>query len=287
MENRPILKIRDLTKSFPGVKALSNVQFDLKEGEIMALLGGNGAGKSTLIKCMTGVYKCEEGSIELAGHSIRGFSAEKVQKAGISTVHQEVNLIPTLSVAENIYLGYQPYEKGRICWSTMNENAEKLLQSMNVQIDVTKNLSEYSLAIQQMIAIARGIQMSAKVLILDEPTASLDTQECEKLFDLMRTLKDQGIGIVFVTHFLDQVYDVCDTITVLRNGQYVDTKPVKELNQVELIRLMLGKTIDSKKSQERVKREVTPCSRPFLSAKNISSKGNVNSCDIDLHQGKR
>ncbi|MGY5449783.1 sugar ABC transporter ATP-binding protein [Agarivorans sp. MS3-6] len=286
MKPKPILTVNQLNKTFPGVKALSQVQFELQEGEIMALLGGNGAGKSTLIKCITGVYSIDSGSINLAGESISQLSAEDIQKKGISTVHQEVNLIPTLTVAENIYLGRQPYKHGRIDWSAMNKNAKKLLSSMDVQIDVTGTLSEYSIAIQQMIAIARGVDMSAKILILDEPTASLDNKEVDQLFNLMRKLKNQGIGIIFVTHFLDQVYDICDKITVLRNGQYVARHDVSELPQLELINLMLGKHLQNKDANKKVQHQLKAGAKPFLSATNIGRKGMINPCDVNIFQGQ-
>ncbi|RKF17479.1 sugar ABC transporter ATP-binding protein [Alginatibacterium sediminis] len=286
MEPKSILKVSQLNKSFPGVKALSQVQLELREGEIMALLGGNGAGKSTLIKCITGVYTSDGGSISLSGQSIRGLSAEEIILKGISTVHQEVNLIPTLSVAENIYLGRQPYRFGLIDWAKMNTNAEELLSSMKVFIDVTATLNDYSIAVQQMIAIARGVDMSAKVLILDEPTASLDNKEVEQLFTLMRELKSRGIGIVFVTHFLDQVYDVCDQITVLRNGQFVASSSVDELPQIELINLMLGKQISNKNSSGKSRHTTDSNSKPFLSASNIGRKGMINPCDVNIYSGQ-
>ncbi|WCE32123.1 sugar ABC transporter ATP-binding protein [Vibrio sp. SCSIO 43137] len=286
MRNDTILSIQNLSKSFPGVKALNQVQFELFRGEIMALLGGNGAGKSTLIKCMTGVYSSDEGSVCLDGSDITNQTAESIQSQGISTVHQEVNLIPSLSVAENIYLGRQPYKGGKIDWHYMNSRATSLLAEMNVHVDVTRNLNEYSLAIQQMVAIARGVDMSAKVLILDEPTASLDSQECDELFTLMKKLKAKGIGIIFVTHFLDQVYAVCDRITVLRNGQYVDTKPVSELPQVDLIALMLGKALQNGYQSEKHKHIADESEVPFLSAENIGRKGLINPCNLTLRQGE-
>ena len=285
MKSSSILSVKKLSKSFPGVKALDNVQFELKSGEIMALLGGNGAGKSTVIKCMTGVYTSDTGTIELAGESIRNLSAEAVQAKGISTVHQEVNLIPTLTIAENIYLGRQPIKRGRIDWATMNSDAQTLLNSMNIKLDVTHILGDYPIAIQQMIAIARGVNMSAKVLILDEPTASLDSQEVEQLFVLMRELKERGIGIVFVTHFLDQVYAVCDRITVLRNGQYVGVYETEKLTQMDLIGHMLGKVLSNEKTSRKI-HTLPEDAAPFLSAEGLGKKGMIEPCDMSIHMGQ-
>lgn len=283
--HNPILTVSSLNKSFPGVKALNNVELTVGRGEIIALLGGNGAGKSTLIKCITGVYSSDLGSVILDDEEIIGLDAQSIQQKGISTVHQEVNLIPTMSVAENIYLGHQPYKGRRIDWEKMNRDATQLLSKMNVNIDVTRNLNEYSIALQQMIAIARGVDMSAKVLILDEPTASLDTEECEQLFTLMRSLKSQGVGIIFVTHFLEQAYQVCDKITVLRNGQYVATHRVEELPQMDLISLMLGKLVVSEKEQKKL-HEIDASSQPFLKAVNIGRRANIEPCDISIHSGQ-
>lgn len=286
LSSTPLLHLEHLSKEFPGVKALDDVRFDIDKGEIIALLGGNGAGKSTIIKCITGIYTCDTGVIELDGENIKNLSAKQIQSKGISTVHQEVNLIQTLSVAENIYLGRQPIKRGCIDWKKMNDEASNLLERMDIHIDVSKNLSEYSIAIQQMIAIARGIDMSAKLLILDEPTASLDDHEVGLLFKLMRQLKEQGISIIFVTHFLDQVYEICDRITVLRNGKYVATKPVKDLPQEELIHLMLGKNIKAPSATTKKLHKVTQNQSPYLSAIDLGKKGTINPFNLELYQGQ-
>ena len=223
MEKDSVLEMRHIYKTFPGVKALQNVDFTLKKGEIHALMGENGAGKSTLIKVLTGVEEFETGEIMIEGceHTIINRSPQEAQQKGISTVYQEINLCPNLTVAENLFIGREPRKGGLIDWKTMNRKASELLGSLDINADVTKTIDNYSIAIQQMIAIARAVDMSAKVLILDEPTSSLDDGEVEKLFELMRKLRAEGVGIIFVTHFLEQVYAVCDKITVLRNGQDV------------------------------------------------------------------
>ncbi|MFR6537473.1 MAG: sugar ABC transporter ATP-binding protein [Lachnospiraceae bacterium] len=236
--------MKHINKSFPGVRALQDVDFTLCGGEIHALMGENGAGKSTLIKVLTGVYEKDDGQIFVEGNdkevSIR--SPQDAQRLGISTVYQEITLCPNLSVAENMYIGrteniYQD-------WKKMNADADKLLRSLDIPAKATQQLAACSIAVQQMVAIARAVDMDCKVLILDEPTSSLDEQEVEKLFTLMRDLKSRGVGIIFVTHFLDQVYEVCDKITVLRDGKLVGQYEIKDLPRVKLVAKMLGKELD-------------------------------------------
>ena len=235
----------DICKEFPGVKALDNVRFSLRSGEIHSLLGENGAGKSTLIKVLTGVEIKDEGTIIMDGKEISPKSPIDAQNSGISTVYQEVNLCPDLSVAENVFIGREPRKHGRIDWKEMSERTRQILSDFDLHINVEERLDNYSVAVQQMIAIARAVDVNAKVLILDEPTSSLSNQEVAKLFDIMRMLKGRGMGIIFVTHFLDQVYEVSDRITVLRNGSYVGTYEAEKLPMLELVGKMIGKDIDS------------------------------------------
>jgi galactofuranose transport system ATP-binding protein len=236
----PLLQTRGLTKSFGSVHALIDVDFNLYTGEVHAVLGENGAGKSTLIKLITGVYRKDAGTIILENQEIDPRSPRHAQEYGISPVYQEINLIPTLSVAENIFLGRQPMRFGFVNTAAMNRNAKELLQRFNIQIDVTRTLSSYSVAVQQLVAIARGVDMSAKVLILDEPTASLDRSEVDILFEVIRALKQQGIGILLITHFLNQVYEISDRITVLRNGRKIGEYRTADLPRVKLVSEMLG-----------------------------------------------
>src|SRR5689334_7014402 len=239
-----ILAMNGISKTFPGVNALENVDFNLKRGEIHALVGENGAGKSTLIKVLTGVEHPDTGSIELNGKIVQVRSPQHSQEIGISTVYQEINLCTNITVAENIMLGYEPHRFGSIDWKKVNAFAKQALKKLDVDIDVTQPLGNYSVAIQQMVAIARSLEItSARILILDEPTSSLDVHEASRLFDLMQKLKGEGIGIIFITHFLDQVYQVSDRITVLRNGKLVGTYATAELPRVELIAKMLGRTL--------------------------------------------
>ena len=244
MKENIVLEMKNIHKSFPGVRALQGVDFKLCKGEVHALMGENGAGKSTLIKVLTGVYEKDNGEIYLEGNEkavvIR--SPQDAQNLGISTVYQEITLCPNLSVAENMYIGRTP--KFLRDWKKMNADAEEILKSLDIPASATQELSSCSIAVQQMVAIARAVDMDCKVLILDEPTSSLDEQEVEKLFKLMRDLKKRGVGIIFVTHFLDQVYEICDKITVLRDGKLVGEFEIKDLPRIQLVAKMLGKEMD-------------------------------------------
>ena len=289
MDSNIALTMRGICMTFPGVKALDNVDFTLKKGEIRALMGENGAGKSTLIKCLTGVNKFEAGEIHVDG--IEGPIVNKdtmdAQHKGISTVYQEVNLCPNLSVAENLYIGREPLTKiGTVNRRRMNQMAAQLMKDLDLDIEVTRNLEEYSLALQQMIAIARAVDMESKVLILDEPTSSLDDNEVEKLFHMMKRLKKQGVGIVFVTHFLEQVYAVCDGITVLRNGTLVGEYTVEELPRVKLVAAMMGKDFDDLAS---IKPEGSMdfTNAPLeIDAKGLSHAGTIKPFDLEIHKGE-
>ena len=289
LEAGVVLKMQGICMTFPGVKALEGVDLTLKKGEIRALMGENGAGKSTLIKCLTGVNKFEAGEIYLEGfdHPIVNKDTMDAQKKGISTVYQEVNLCPNLSVAENLYIGREPLTKlGTVNRKAMNRQAAALMKQLELDVDVTRNLEEYSLALQQMIAIARAVDMDCKVLILDEPTSSLDDREVEKLFTMMRRLKEEGVGIIFVTHFLEQVYAVCDGITVLRNGQLVGEYEIADLPRVKLVAAMMGKDFDDLAS---IKPETTGDKRKesmVIEARGLSHAGTIKPFDLDIHKGE-
>jgi len=290
MEKDSVLEMRHIYKTFPGVKALQNVDFTLKKGEIHALMGENGAGKSTLIKVLTGVEEFETGEIMIEGcdHTIINRSPQEAQQKGISTVYQEINLCPNLTVAENLFIGREPRKGGLIDWKTMNRKASELLGSLDINADVTKTIDNYSIAIQQMIAIARAVDMSAKVLILDEPTSSLDDGEVEKLFELMRKLRAEGVGIIFVTHFLEQVYAVCDKITVLRNGQLVGRYTTAELPRVQLVAKMMGKYFDDMAAikGEKDKGAAHSDEDIVIKAAGLGRKGYIKPFDLVIHKGE-
>ncbi|WP_232617160.1 sugar ABC transporter ATP-binding protein [Marinomonas polaris] len=241
---RPLLEIKNLSKSFTGVQALNDVSLQIQQGEIRALLGENGAGKSTLIKVLTGVYPRDGGEILLDGSLINASDSGHAQRLGISTVYQEVNLIPTMSVMENLTLQHQEKTFGLISWKKAEIRARELLAQVGLEIDPLRQLDTYSIAIQQLVAIARALSTQAKMLILDEPTASLDSDEIKQLFDLMERLKSEGLGIIFVTHFLDQVYSITDSITVLRNGECIGTFKTAELTRSDLVSHMVGKSLE-------------------------------------------
>ncbi len=289
-EKNIVLSMRHIYKNFPGVVALSDVDFTLRSGEIHALMGENGAGKSTLIKVLTGVEEFETGEVRIDGKAdlVISRSPQEAQKHGISTVYQEVNLCPNLSVAENIFIGREPMKFGRINWKAMNVKAKELLDSLNIEIDVTRALENYSVAIQQMVAIARAVDISAKVLILDEPTSSLDESEIRKLFGVMKKLKERGTGIVFVTHFLEQVYEVCDRITVLRNGRLVGEYEVDNLPRVQLVAKMMGKEFDDlasiKKSCSNQAENVE--TEKVIDARGLGHTGTIKPFDLAVHKGE-
>ncbi|MDO5141534.1 MAG: sugar ABC transporter ATP-binding protein [Eubacteriales bacterium] len=285
MAEHALLHMRGICKYFPGVRALEDVDFTLRAGEIHALMGENGAGKSTLIKVLTGVYAKDGGRIELEGREIAPSSPLEAQRNSISTVYQEVNLCPNLTVAENIFIGREPKKAGRIDWRSINERAAELLRQLDLShIDVTKTLDSYSVAVQQMIAIARAVDVHAKVLILDEPTSSLDENETQRLFEVMRGLKKQGLGIIFVSHFLDQIYEVCDRVTVLRNGELVGEYEIDKLPRVELISKMIGKELgdiqDMGKLSDPMHDEV------LIEAQGLTAFGRIKDLDLKIHKGE-
>jgi monosaccharide-transporting ATPase len=278
-----------ISKEFPGVKALSDVDFRMLPGEVHALMGENGAGKSTLIKVLTGVYDIDQGQITLDGTDVRFSGPLQAQHAGISTVYQEVNLCPNLSVAENIFIGREPRRFGMIQWSQMEKRAAALLKRLQLDIDVSAPLSTYSLAIQQMVAIARAIDISAKVLVLDEPTSSLDASEVEQLFRVMRQLKDEGVAILFVTHFLDQVFSISDRITVLRNGRLVGEYVTRDLTLIDLIGKMIGKELEVlEQLEEQPKPALAALERgqPLIEAQDLGRKGAVAPFSLTIHKGE-
>lgn len=280
-----LLEASGIVKLFPGLTALDGVDFSLNWGEIHALLGENGAGKSTLIKGLTGAFDFEEGEIRLEGSAIRPRSPVDAVRLGISTVYQELNLAPNLTVAENICLGREPRGLFGIRWSEVHARAKAALARVGADVDLRQPLASCSTAVQQLVAIARALDVDAKVLILDEPTSSLDRNEVERLFDVMRHLKRQGLGILFVTHFLDQVYEVSDRITVLRNGKKVAEKAVAELPKLELVGAMTGRDPSEFESVASDK-AAEPSGEPILSAKGLGRRKSVQGVDLELRPGQ-
>jgi len=283
----PLLEMRRITKAFPGVIALSDVQFRMFPGEVHAVMGQNGAGKSTLVKVLTGVYRPDSGKILLDEKEIHPTSPRDAERLGIRAVFQEVNLCPNLSVSENIFIGQAPHRVGLVDWHTMNQRGEDAMRSLNVNVDGHRILSECSIAVQQMVAIARALAASARVLILDEPTSSLDADEVEQLFTVIRNLRDKGMTILFITHFLDQVYAIADRITVLRNGNFEGEFLPADLPQPELVARMLGRELTSEFNTQQAR--LAPVATPgpaVLSARGVGRASAIAPFDLDLHPGE-
>lgn len=286
MQNSFVLSMRKICKAFPGVKALHNVDFTLRKGEIHALMGENGAGKSTLIKVLTAVYHKDSGHIFIEGvdGDITIKSPQEAQNLGISTVYQEIALCPNLTVAENIHIG-----RGKntfVNWQSMEAKAGKILKNLGIPAKPRQQLGSCSLAVQQMVAIARAMDMNCKVLIMDEPTSSLDKKEVTMLFALMRDLKSRGVGIVFVTHFLEQVYEVCDRITVLRNGMLVGEYEIEDLPQVELVAKMMGKELDNLSGLQKKDPVSGEPGSIVYEAESLSSEACANPFDFKIYKGE-
>lgn len=287
--NSNLLHLQGISKAFPGVQALDNVDFDLREGEIHAIVGENGAGKSTLIKTITGVERPDAGSIRLAGSEVEVKSPQHAQELGISTVYQEIDLCENLTVSENILIGREPRKLGRIDWRAMHAHADQAMRHLDVAIDVRKDLGDYSIAIQQMAAIARALEISsAKILILDEPTSSLDAHETEQLFEVMRKLKNEGLGIIFISHFIDQVYEIADRTTILRNGKLVGTYETESIPQLDLIAKMIGRAIGDFNDMAQIKLTARKqiAHDALLEARKLGRMGTISPFDLDLYAGE-
>jgi monosaccharide-transporting ATPase len=289
MKPQPILEMQGIVKEFPGVTALDGVDLRLFPSEIHALMGENGAGKSTLIKVLTGVYPAERGDITLAGSPVRFAGPLEAQHCGVSTVYQEVNLCANLSVAENVFIGREPRRLGCIQWREMRRRTRAALARVQLDIDVSAPLSSYSLAVQQMVSIARAVDVRASVLVLDEPTSSLDQQEVTQLFRVIRQLKDDGIAIVFVSHFLDQVYAISDRMTILRNGRLVGEYPTAQLPEVELVSKMIGKelaTLEAIEGHDRPSLRRLESRDPMVRIDGVGRKGAIAPFDLSIHRGE-
>ncbi|MFJ9397174.1 sugar ABC transporter ATP-binding protein [Streptomyces californicus] len=238
----PVLEARSVSKRFPGVVALDDVSFALRAGEVHALVGENGAGKSTLIKVLTGVYRSDEGEVRVSGEPVRFSRPFEAQQAGISTIYQEVNLVPLMSVARNIFLGREPKNRlGLIDFSRMNRETTELLDGFGVRVDPKRPLHTLGIGTQQMVALARAVSVQARVVIMDEPTSSLEPREVETLFRVIENLRGQGIAVLYVSHRMDELYRVCDRVTVLRDGRHIHTGELAPLERMRLVSMMLGR----------------------------------------------
>lgn len=287
MTTEPLLRMQNIRKVFSGVVALDDVDFTLERGEVHSLVGENGAGKSTLIKVMTGAYSRDAGEIFLEGKSVNFRSPEEANEAGVVAVYQEVNLLMFRTVAENIFLGREPRKFGILDWATMNRQAGEILQRLGLDINPKAVLGSLNIALRQMVAIARGVSLGAKVLVLDEPTSSLTEKEVGILFDVIRRLKSEGVGIVYISHRFDELYAVCDKVTVLRDGKFVGTRDLAGLERLDLVCLMLGKQreeLEKKGATAFGEHHETAAHVPLLKAKNLSRGRRLQ--DVSLEAGR-
>jgi galactofuranose transport system ATP-binding protein len=286
-EASPIVEMRGITIRFPGVLALDNVDFFLRPGEVHAVLGENGAGKSTLVKALTGVYSVDQGTISVAGEERVFGSTADAQQAGISTVYQEVNLCANLSVGENVMLGHERRSLRGIDWKGTHQEAARHLENLGVHVDTHALLSSHSIAVQQLIAISRAMVLDARVLILDEPTSSLDRDEVDLLFAVIRDLRGQGVAILFISHFLDQVYEISDRVTVLRNGRLVGEYRADELPRSALVTKMIGRELTELEAiSESAERTIDRTAAPVLRATGLARKGVLAPADLDVYDGE-
>jgi monosaccharide-transporting ATPase len=285
VDPQPILELRGATVYFGADAALDGVDFRLFPGEVHSLMGENGAGKSTLIKAITAAVPLSGGVLHLDQRVVRFGSPHEAQRAGVSSVYQEIDLLPNVSVAENIALGREPRRFGLIDWSRMRQRAKLVLADLGLDIDPASLLGRHSLAIQQLVAIARAISTDVRVLVLDEPTSSLDSDECAELFRVIRDLKQRGVAILFVSHFLDQVYEISDRITVLRDGKLIGEYLTQELLRIDLVQAMLGRSAASLRARPRLHlaEESQP---PYLSARGLTVGSGIENADLDMVEGE-
>ncbi|HWU46938.1 MAG TPA: sugar ABC transporter ATP-binding protein [Humibacter sp.] len=288
----PVLKATGLTVAFPGHIALNAVDFRMFPGEVHALLGENGAGKSTLIKALTGVVRPDGGTVVLGGEAVRFSGPADAQRAGIATVYQEIDLLPNLSIAENVMLGREPRRRGSIDWKATRSLAREALGRLGLdELNVTSLLGHHSLAVQQLVAIARAVAMDARVLVLDEPASSLDNDEVTELFRVVRSLAAHGVAILFVSHFLEHVYELADRLTVLRDGRLIGEYLPAELLRIDLVKKMVGRTVSDfealrEQAQATTTEEEEPAATPLIAARRLGRKHAIDSFDLDVAEGE-
>ncbi|WP_066954171.1 sugar ABC transporter ATP-binding protein [Streptomyces lushanensis] len=284
-----MLSVTGLSKSFPGARALDGVDLAVRPAEVHALVGENGAGKSTLIKVLTGVYRPDEGEIVLEGRPVRFATPLEAQRAGISTIYQEVNLVPLMSVARNLFLGREPRGRlGLIDFRRMHQAADEALRALGLRVDVRRPLRSLGVGAQQMVALARAVAADARVVVMDEPTSSLEPREVRTLFEVIRTLKERGIAVIYVSHRLDELYEICDTVTVLRDGRRVHTGSLAELDRLRLVSLMLGREMGEVRGKGRA--EFTGAHRtsgePVLEAIDLTVRHSLRGVSLRLRPGE-
>lgn len=286
MQHNVLLEMKNISKSFPGVKALKGVDFKVGIGEVHALMGENGAGKSTLIKILTGIYTRDSGEIIFEGKNISPNTALQAQQYGISTIYQELNLVPYLSVSENIFLGREPKKNGVIDWREVERQSDIILKDMGITVDVKQPLYEQSTAVQQMVAIARAISINARLVVMDEPTSSLDEKEVEVLFDVIRKLKEKGISVVFVSHRLDEIFEICDKATILKDGELVEELFIKDITKLDLISKMIGRDAAAIVNYKKDYNASKISDEVVCKAKNIQRGVKLNGIDLEIRKGE-
>lgn len=280
MEQKTIISLQGISKQFPGVLALDDVSFDVYEGETMALVGENGAGKSTLIKVLAGAHAPTSGQFVIEGNTYDSMTPGIAEDLGISVIYQEFNLMDTLTVAENVYMGRYPMKHGMVDYKKMREDTKKIFDDMNVDIDPNAIVADLSTAYMQLVEIAKSISKNLKILIMDEPTAPLTTAEVDVLFRIMKTLKERGVTILFISHRLQEVFDVCDRVTILRDGKWISTEKTSETNKAKLVLGMVGREI----SDSYPKRDF-PIGETVLKVENLTGNG-VKNVSFELHKGE-
>jgi monosaccharide-transporting ATPase len=288
-QQSPILEVRRVTKRFPGVLALDDVSFELRPGEVHALVGENGAGKSTLIKVITGVYKPDDGQVHFKGEEVAFSDPRESQAVGISTIYQEINLIPLLSVAQNIFLGREPRNRlGIIDVESMNREAAEILERYGIRADVTAPLRSLGLGAQQMVAIARAISVDTRAVIMDEPTSSLEAREVETLFGVIRQLREEGVGVIYVSHRLDELYEICDSVTILRDGRVVHAGELAELSRLQLIAYMLGRELAEVEEEGATGfgEEHEAAREPVLEVQGLTQRPRLREITFDVRPGE-
>jgi galactofuranose transport system ATP-binding protein len=287
VDSAPLLSMHGINKQFLGIPALRDAHFEVARGEVHALIGQNGAGKSTLIKVLTGVHAKDSGRIEFDGREVSFSSPHAAQLAGLSTIYQEVNLVPFRSLAENVFLNREPRRFGLIDWGRMNREAAAVLHRLELVVDVTRPLNEYSIATQQMTALARALSTEARLVIMDEPTSALAEHEVQTLFRVIRQIKDEGISVIFVSHRLDELYAVCDRVTVMRDGRTIEQCPMSGISRYELVSKMLGRELAEQLSRRRSGEEALHSDRePLLEAEDLHRGRALDGVSLSIRPGE-
>ena len=287
-EPAPLLQMQDISKAFPGVVALDRARLTVGRGEVHALVGQNGAGKSTLMKILAGAYRKDGGTILMDGQPVEFRTPHQAQVSGVSTIYQEINLVPYRSVAENIFMGREPRRFGLIDWRTMNREAAAVLERMGIRTRVNQPLMNLNVATQQMVAIARAVSFESRLVIMDEPTSSLDDREVATLFDVIRRLKASGVSVIFITHRLDELYEVCDRVTIMRDGQTVDERAMSDISKLELVARMLGKDLGEvrRQGQTAFTEGKAPTNRELLEARHLKRGRALRDASVSVNAGE-